>query len=332
MPFPRDTVYAPYAPRAVRKPPAMTSELPISSRNSTTALDAEALIAWYDEHGRTLPWRAEGTSPWSILLCEVMSQQTPVDRVVPAWHDWIARWPGPAELAEASPAEVLRAWGKLGYPRRALRLKECAQAIVDRHGGEVPSDVEDLLALPGVGDYTSRAVVAFAFARAVPVVDTNIRRVIARADRGEAEAPPPSRRELKDMERLMPAGDREGVRFCAAVMELGALVCSARGPRCEECPLAERCAWRAAGYPAYAGKRRAPQKFAGTDRQVRGLLLDVLRDGHADSGLGEHEPFWVSRARLDAVWPDDTQRDRALRSLLADGLLVESHGEFSLPV
>ena len=309
----------------------MTSEFAISSRTSPSALDADTVIAWFDEHGRTLPWRAEGSSPWSILLCEVMSQQTPVDRVIPAWHDWIARWPGPAELAEASSAEVLRAWGKLGYPRRALRLKECAQAIVARHGGEVPANVEDLLALPGVGDYTSRAVAAFAFGQAEPVVDTNIRRVIARADRGEGEAPPASQRELAQMAELMPAEKDRAVRFCAAVMELGALVCKARGPRCDECPVAQRCAWRAAGFPQFEGKKRAPQKFAGTDRQVRGLLLDVLRDGHADAGLAEHEHLWVSRERLDAVWPDDAQRDRALESLLRDGLLVEANGEYSLP-
>ncbi|WP_333618951.1 A/G-specific adenine glycosylase [Dietzia sp.] len=309
----------------------MTTEATITHARADTAIDAEAVIDWFDEHGRTLPWRAEGSSAWSILLCEVMSQQTPVDRVIPAWHDWIARWPGPAELAEASPAEVLRAWGKLGYPRRALRLLDCARVITERHGGVVPGEVDELLALPGVGDYTARAVAAFHYGSPVPVVDTNIRRVIARADHGVAEAPPASKRELREMEELLPGEARRAVRFCAAVMELGALVCRARGPRCDECPIAGRCAWRAQGYPAFEGKRRAPQKFAGTDRQVRGLLLDVLRDGHADSGLAEDEQLWVPRARLDAVWPDAEQRYRALRSLLAEGLLVESEGSFALP-
>lgn len=309
----------------------MTSEVPIPSPAAPAPIDAPTVDGWFAREGRTLPWRAPGTPPWSILLCEVMSQQTPVARVIPAWHAWLDRWPGPTELSAASPAEVLRMWGKLGYPRRALRLQDCARAIVDRHDGEVPADVDALLALPGVGDYTAHAVAAFAFGRPVPVVDTNVRRVVARASRGEGEAPPPSRRELGEFAALMPDEPRAAVRYSMGVMELGALVCTARAPRCDACPIAETCAWRAAGYPAYEGRRRAPQSFAGTDRQVRGLLLDVLRDGHAGAGLGEDEHFAVPRERLDAVWPDAAQRERALRSLLADGLLVESEGTYSLP-
>ncbi|MEH6382294.1 MAG: A/G-specific adenine glycosylase, partial [Dietzia cercidiphylli] len=243
-------------------------------------------------------------------------------RVEPVWRAWLERWPGPAELAEASPAEVIRMWGKLGYPRRALRLQECALVVVDRHGGEVPTDVEALLALPGVGDYTARAVACFAHGQRVPVVDTNVRRVVARAVGGAAKAGPPStRRDLAAVDALLPSGRERAVAFSVALMELGALVCTARVPRCDDCPLASSCAWLAAGRPEWDGPRRRTQTFAGTDRQVRGLLLDVLRDGDGTA----------DRDRLDAVWPDPVQRGRALDSLVADGLMVRTGDVYSLP-
>ncbi|WP_308936869.1 A/G-specific adenine glycosylase [Dietzia massiliensis] len=285
-------------------------------------IDTHSLLSWFSGAGRPLPWREDGVSAWEILLCEVMSQQTPVTRVEPVWREWLARWPGPAELAAASPAEVIRMWGKLGYPRRALRLRECAGVVVDTFGGEVPTDVEDLLSLPGVGDYTARAVACFAHGQAVPVVDTNVRRVVARAVNGVAEAGPPSiRRDLAAVEALLPDDREEAVAFSVAMMELGALVCTARTPRCDDCPLASSCAWLAAGRPDWDGPRRKVQTFAGTDRQVRGLLLDVLRDGDGSA----------PRAALDAVWPDAVQRDRALDSLVADGLMVRTGDLYSLP-
>lgn len=301
-----------------------------------SALPAAPVLDWYDVHCRPLPWRAPGTSPWAVLVCEVMSQQTPVNRVIPAWREWLRRWPAPADLAAASPAEVLRAWGKLGYPRRALRLREAAATITSTHGGQVPADVDALLALPGIGAYTARAVAAFAYGHRVPVVDTNVRRVAARCVRGRAHAPGPSTSELTEFAALLPAGDTpaevaRAVRFNAAVMELGALVCTAREPRCAQCPLAAQCAWLAAGKPAGVAPRRAPQTFTGTDRQVRGLILDVLRDGHAAAGLGETEHFWVPRERLAQVWPDPVQWARALDSLLDDGLCTEHDGHYSLP-
>ena len=285
-------------------------------------LDATELSRWFRLRGRDLPWRRPGTTAWQILLCEVMSQQTQVARVEPIWRRWLDRWPGPAELAAATPAEVLRMWGKLGYPRRALRLQECARTIVDRHDGRVPEDLSALLALPGIGDYTARAVLCFAYGHAVPVVDTNVRRVVARAVEARGDSGPPRpRRDLDAVQQLLPADRAEAVEFSIAVMELGALVCTARRPRCEECPIETSCAWVAAGKPAYDGPRRVAQTFAGTDRQVRGMLMDVLRDG-----VGP-----VDRSRLDAVWPDDVQRERALASLLADGLLVEHDGAYDLP-
>ena len=285
-------------------------------------IDTPSLLSWFSGAGRPLPWREDGVSAWEILLCEVMSQQTPVARVEPVWRDWLARWPGPAELAAAAPADVIRMWGKLGYPRRALRLRECAAVVVEKFHGEVPTEVEDLLTLPGVGDYTARAVACFAHGQAVPVVDTNVRRVVARAVNGVAEAGPPSiRRDLAAVEALLPDDRQEAVAFSIAMMELGALVCTARTPDCDACPLAASCAWVAAGRPAWDGPRRKAQTYAGTDRQVRGLLLDVLRDGDGTA----------TAARLVAVWPDTVQRDRALDSLLADGLVVRTGERYSLP-
>lgn len=287
-----------------------------------TSIDTPALLSWFEREGRPLPWRGDGIGAWEILLCEVMSQQTPVARVEPVWRAWLERWPGPAELAAASPGDVIRMWGRLGYPRRALRLQECALVVVEEYGGRVPTDVDELLALPGVGDYTARAVACFAHGQAVPVVDTNVRRVVARAVGGAAEAgPPSSRRDLDAVSALLPGRREEAVAFSVALMELGALVCTARVPRCDDCPLAPSCAWVAAGRPEWDGPRRRAQTYAGTDRQVRGLLLDVLRDGDGTA----------TEARLDAVWPDPVQCRRALDSLLTDGLVARRADHYSLP-
>ncbi|GLY68541.1 A/G-specific adenine glycosylase [Amycolatopsis taiwanensis] len=287
------------------------------------SIDAETLIDWFDDCGRDLPWRHAECTPWGVLVSEIMLQQTPVARVEPVWHEWMARWPAPSALAAASQGEVLRAWGKLGYPRRALRLHEAATAIAAEHGDVVPSDVDVLLALPGIGAYTARAVAAFAYGKRAPVVDTNVRRVVARAVHGAGDAGPASNtRDMADVAALLPVAEGRAARFSAALMELGALVCTARSPRCADCPVHERCAWQRAGRPAYAGPAKAVQKFAGTDRQVRGLLLDVLR--------GSEGPVW--KESLDVVWPDAGQRDRCLDSLLVDGLVEQApDGRFALP-
>ncbi|HNM86115.1 MAG TPA: A/G-specific adenine glycosylase [Mycobacterium sp.] len=284
-------------------------------------LPAGELIAWFDREGRDLPWRAAGVSAWQILVSEFMLQQTPVARVLPIWVDWVARWPTPSATAAAGPADVLRAWGKLGYPRRAKWLHECAVAIARDHDDVVPSDVDALLALPGIGSYTARAVACFAYRQPVPVVDTNVRRVIARAVHGRADASAPAPvRDEADVAALLP-DDAAAPRFSAALMELGALVCTARNPKCGVCPLTA-CAWRSAGHPPGSGTVKRVQKYAGTDRQVRGRLLDVLRGND----------FPVTRAQLDVAWLTDTaQRDRALDSLLVDGLVEQtSDGRFAL--
>src|SRR4051794_10328269 len=279
------------------------------------------LLDWYEREQRDLPWRREGVSPWQILVSEFMLQQTPVARVEPIWRDWVARWPTPSATAAASAADVLRAWGKLGYPRRAKRLHECALAIAGEHGDVVPSDVETLLSLPGIGAYTARAVACFAYGQRVPVVDTNVRRVVARAVHGRADATAStSPRDLTDVAALLP--DKvDAPRFSVALMELGATVCTARSPRCGICPLSV-CAWRTAGFPAATTRARRAQRYPGTDRQVRGRLLDVLR--------GNDSP--VTRAELDVAWLADTaQRDRALDSLLVDGLVEQTaDGRFAL--
>lgn len=284
---------------------------------------AELISPWFRDRARDLPWRRPGTTPWGVLVSEFMLQQTPVARVEPVWTDWMARWPVPSALAAAPRSDVLRAWGRLGYPRRAIRLHDAAAAIAEQHGDTVPSDVDALEALPGVGSYTARAVAAFGYGRRAPVVDTNVRRVVARAVHGQGDAGPARvRADLADVDALLPAADAEAAVVSAGLMELGAVVCTARAPRCPLCPVERHCAWTAAGRPAYDGPRKPVQGFAGTDRQVRGKLMDVLRAA----------PGPVERAALDAVWTDAGQRDRCLDSLLVDGLAEQTgDGRFALP-
>ncbi|KMV22828.1 A/G-specific adenine glycosylase [Mycobacterium heckeshornense] len=284
------------------------------------SLPARQLLEWYERAKRDLPWRRPGVTPWQILVSEFMLQQTPVARVIPVWQDWVARWPTASATAAASAADVLRAWGKLGYPRRAKRLHECATVIARDHADVVPDDVETLLTLPGVGGYTARAVACFAYRKPVPVVDTNVRRVVARVVHGRADGLAPSAaRDHADVAALLP-NDQRAHLFSAALMELGATVCTARNPRCGLCPLPE-CAWRRAGYPASQGVKRV-QTYAGTDRQVRGCLLDVLRAKDCP----------VTKAELDVAWSSDSQqRERALGSLLADGLVTRTaDGRYAL--
>lgn len=275
-----------------------------------------ALLGWFREVRRDLPWRRPEATGWHILISEIMLQQTPVVRVVQPWQEWVKRWPAPSAMAAESAGEVVRAWGKLGYPRRALRLHECAKVLAAKHDDVVPSEVETLLALPGIGDYTARAVACFAYGQAVPVVDTNVRRVIARVVHGR-EPGNPAKADLADAEALLPRHDdgspsAEAPEFSAALMELGALVCTARNPKCGECPIAGECRWLARGRPTYDGPPRRTQRYEGTDRQARGKLLDVLRGS----------PSPVARAALDLAWTrDPAQRDRALDSLLTDGLV-----------
>ncbi|WP_022884156.1 A/G-specific adenine glycosylase [Glaciibacter superstes] len=289
-----------------------------------TAGIAPAITAWFRANGRDLPWRRDGFSAWGTLVSEFMLQQTPVSRVVPRLEEWLERWPTPVALAAVPAGEAVRAWASLGYPRRALWLHAAAVEITERHGGVVPEDVDALLALSGVGDYTARAVAVFAYGRRHPVVDTNTRRVIARAVAGQADPAPPGRvRDLEAMSTLLPVDATEAAAFNAGIMELGALVCVARNPRCAECPIRNVCAWRTAGYPAYSGPRKKVQKkYAGSDRQVRGLILAELRS--------THHP--VTDLEIAGLWQDAAQLGRAMTGLLADGLAVMVEpGSYTLP-
>lgn len=280
------------------------------------------LLQWYRENARDLPWRRPGFGAWGTLVSEFMLQQTPVTRVIPHLEAWLTRWPAPADLAAAPPAEAVRQWANLGYPRRALWLHRAAIEIRDRHDGVVPRDVDALLALAGIGDYTARAVAAFAYGDRHPVVDTNTRRVLARAVSGRSQPGPPSKRDLDAMTALLPADDSEAAVFNAAAMELGAVVCTSRAPRCEACPIAGACAWRAAGYPDTGDTRRRQARYEGSDRQARGAVLKALRDV---------APTPVAVDALLTHWPDRQQRDRAIDSLIADGLAEASEGLLRLP-
>ena len=281
----------------------------------------DEVAAWYSHAARELPWRAPGTTPYQVLVSEVMLQQTPVSRVIPTYDAWLERWPTAADLAAAPSGEAVRMWGRLGYPRRALRLHAACTEVVGRFGGELPTTVPELLSLPGVGDYTARAVAAFALRQRHPVVDTNVRRVVARVVEGVADAAV-TKRDLLLVEGLLPDADEAAAFASIALMELGALVCTARAPRCPVCPVSQDCSWLAGGAPELAVPTRRPQGYAGTDRQVRGRLLAVLRDSH--------EP--VEGDLLVQVWDEPVQRARALDGLIADGLVDPlPDGRFSLP-
>ncbi len=283
-----------------------------------------AVVRWYASNRRDLPWREPSCTPWGVLVSEVMLQQTPVARVLPVWQEWLTRWPDPASLARVPSGDAIAAWGRLGYPRRALRLHASAVACVQHHNGSVPSTYEDLRELPGIGDYTASAVAAFAFGQRQVVLDTNVRRVLARVDAGREYEPlgAPSAPERRRAAALLPLEPAASAQWNIAIMELGALICTARSPRCQECPVAASCAWRVAGSPPWDGPPRRGQSYVGTDRQVRGLLLAVLRS---------HDSA-VNAGALNQVWPDAQQRARALDGLVADGL-VEPVGDqaFRLP-
>nr|WP_241728520.1 A/G-specific adenine glycosylase [Nocardioides zeae] len=282
-----------------------------------------AVLSWFDEHARDLPWRGVDASPWSVMVSEFMLQQTPVARVLPVHATWLETWPTPAALAAASTGDAVRAWGRLGYPRRALRLHAAATAIVAEHGGEVPRSYEDLIALPGIGDYTAAAIASFAHGQRHVVLDTNVRRVIARVAAGQ-ELPP---RSVTAAERalaasLLPDAPADAATWNVGLMELGALVCSVASPACERCPVLDRCAWAAAGRPAYDGPARVAQTYAGTDRQCRGRLLAVVRDAEGP----------VALSTLEAAWAIADQRDRCLASLVEDGLLARvGPASYALP-
>lgn len=280
-----------------------------------------ALVPWYRDHARALPWRAEGFGAWGVLVSEFMLQQTPVARVIPLLRAWLERWPTPTALADDAPTEAVKAWANLGYPRRALWLHRAAVQIRDEHSGVVPRDVDALLALTGIGDYTARAVAVFAYGDRHPVVDTNTRRVMARALEGRAHPDSPRPADLERMSELLPESRAEAALMNAAVMELGQVVCTARSPECGSCPIRPSCAWDRAGRPDTPDTRRKQAKYEGSDRQARGAVLRELRAAASP----------VAQTRVIADWHDAAQRDRAILTLLDDGLVEATEGALHLP-
>jgi A/G-specific adenine glycosylase len=275
------------------------------------------ISAWFEKNKRDLPWRK--TDSWGILVSEFMLQQTPVNRVLPVYNQWMERWPTAAHLAKATPAEVITAWGRLGYPRRALRLHECAKVISKELKGKIPTTEVELRKLPGVGEYTAAAMVAFAFSGRSLVLDINIRRLFTRLFDG-AESPPTSatKEEKVRYEELIPKKDPH--IWAAATMELGALVCTSQSPKCAICPVADKCLWRSLDYPkSDLVKRR--QSWHGTDRQCRGAVVQALRENEV-----------LTKAQIAQLWDVPSQLEKALLTLLDDGL-IEARGKskYSLP-
>jgi A/G-specific adenine glycosylase len=275
------------------------------------------ITSWFKKNKRDLPWRK--TDAWGVLVSEFMLQQTPVNRVLPVYKAWMKRWPTAASLAKATPAEVITAWGRLGYPRRALRLHECAKEITHNFKGKIPESQAELRELPGIGEYTAAAITAFAFEKRSLVLDINIRRLFARLFDGvETPTQSATKVEKSRYEELIPKKDPH--LWAAATMELGAVICTSQSPKCGICPVAHVCTWRSLDYPkSDIVKRR--QSWHGTDRQCRGTIVQALRENEV-----------LTKSQITQLWDVPSQLEKALLTLLDDGL-IESRGKnkFSLP-
>jgi len=266
------------------------------------------IVSWFKKNKRDLPWR--NTTPWGVMVSEYMLQQTPVNRVLPKWHEWMQRWPTPQDLAKATPAQVITAWGRLGYPRRALRLHAAAQIITEDFNNQVPEDAATLQTLPGIGEYTAAAITAFAFEQQSLVMDVNIRRLLTRIiDGNEHPKPAPTTKEKASRLALKP--DKNAHIWAAATMELGALVCTSKNPICEKCPVISQCNWRKNGYPKTALVRKS-QDWQGTDRKCRGTIVQALRENES-----------LTENAIKKLWPDESQVEKALKTLQED-LLIEA--------
>jgi A/G-specific adenine glycosylase len=277
-------------------------------------VDQLVLLDWFDKNKRDLPWRK--SNPWGVMVSEFMLQQTPVNRVLPIWEQWMERWPSPLDLSQAKKSEVISAWGRLGYPRRAIRLHESAGIIAKEFNNEVPREIEQLRSLPGVGEYTAAAIAAFAYEESTLVLDINIRRLFARIFDGEeypTSSPSKIERELRA--KLIP---RDGAKWAAATMEFGALICTSKNPSCEQCPIKRQCAWRKSGYPKSELIRKS-QDWIGTDRQCRGTIVQALRENEK-----------LTEAKLKKLWHEDAQIEKALKTLIADGLIETTGKSFRL--
>lgn len=266
------------------------------------------IVSWFKKNKRDLPWR--NTTPWGVMVSEYMLQQTPVNRVLPKWDEWMKRWPTPNDLAKASPAQVITAWGRLGYPRRALRLHAAAQIIAEDFNNQVPEDPATLQTLPGIGEYTAAAIGAFAFEKQTLVMDVNIRRLLTRIiDGNEHPKPAPTSREKASRLALQPS--KNAHLWAAATMELGALVCTSKNPICEKCPVIGQCNWQKNGYPKTDLVRKS-QDWHGTDRKCRGTIVQALRENKS-----------LTESAIKKLWPDESQVEKALTTLQED-LLIEA--------
>jgi A/G-specific adenine glycosylase len=275
------------------------------------------IISWFKKNKRDLPWRK--TDAWGVLVSEFMLQQTPVNRVLPVYQEWMKRWPTAAVLAAATPAEVITAWGRLGYPRRALRLHECAKVITHELSGKIPEDENELRKLPGIGEYTAAAMAAFAFNKRSLVLDINIRRLFARLFDGvEVPSQSSTKSEKSRYEALIPKKDAH--IWAAATMELGAIICTSQSPKCGICPVAHGCTWRSLDYPKSDVVKRT-QTWHGTDRQCRGTIVQALRDNEV-----------LTKNQISQLWDVPSQLEKAILTLLDDGLIeVRGKNKFSLP-
>ncbi len=275
------------------------------------------IISWFKKNKRDLPWRK--TDVWGVLVSEFMLQQTPVNRVLPVYQEWMKRWPTAAALAAATPAEVITAWGRLGYPRRALRLHECAKVITQDLSGKIPEDENELRKLPGIGEYTAAALAAFAFKKRSLVLDINIRRLFARLFDGiEVPSQSSTKSEKSRYEALIPKKDAH--IWAAATMELGAIICTSQSPKCGICPVAHGCTWRSLDYPKSDVVKRT-QTWHGTDRQCRGTIVQALRDNEV-----------LTKNQISQLWDVPSQLEKAILTLLDDGLIeVRGKNKFSLP-
>jgi len=275
------------------------------------------IVTWFKKNKRDLPWRT--TTPWGVMVSEYMLQQTPVNRVLPKWNEWMERWPTPADLAQATPAQVITAWGRLGYPRRALRLHAAAQIIAEDCNNEVPSDETALQMLPGIGQYTAAAIAAFAFEQRTLVMDVNIRRLLTRLiDGNEHPRPAPTTRERAARLTLLP--EKNAHVWAAATMELGAIVCTSSNPKCELCPVISQCNWRKNGYPKTELIRKS-QEWHGTDRKCRGTIVQALRENES-----------LTESAIKKLWPEESQVEKALRTLIEDQLIQSiSRNRYRLP-
>lgn len=277
----------------------------------------KTIIAWFKKNKRDLPWR--NTDAWGVLVSEIMLQQTPVQRVLPIYNEWMARWPTPAHLAKASPADVITAWGRLGYPRRALRLHECAKVITNELNGKIPETEAELRKLPGIGEYTAAAMVAFAFEGRSLVLDINIRRLFSRLYQGE-EAPTAAPTKAERLEYAEYVPQKNAHLWAAATMELGALICTAKNPLCGRCPVADECKWRSLDFPASERVKRT-QTWHGTDRQCRGTVVQALRENST-----------LTKKQIHLLWDVPSQVEKAILTLLDDGLIEErKRNTYSLP-